>query len=928
MNNTIFEQLLTQFNHSPETPIPLPTDETTRETFFLEAKRHVLKLTNLGQIEELKACLAFVDTCVVQTDHSSIFQAWANWCHGLAWYNHNPLAALKHYEQAYQHYELVGKSYEAGRVLINYGLMLGRVGRLAEAENAIWRAYDYLEDYPSYEGWPALYVNLSDIQVRQGKYKQMLVSAHYAQKEAKRFGNLIVEGKALINQALAALFLGQLDSAQKTLKLARKYAIACNSPELEGHVLLNLARLQTYRSHLFEALRLLDQARNCFTAAQLTLDQASADIDEAALYQQLGMLKEAREAAVRAADAFEGMQPNDSIEARLLALRLALARKETRKATTYLQQARLLLPQTANSFQALWQAYQAHPLLQKKGVDWQGALAQADQATAQLEVIGAAKEQLEAALIAAALASALQRPDVRERYQQIITLAHQRGFPSIEQEACEALAEHQPPAQAIQSLQRALGLAREIRHKMPLEELKANLLTGQSMLFSRLIEACLDSQQPLLACQVLLEAKGAIWAELASTSEAITPDPAWIRAKAQLAFWQKELSDAAPNSPYKNYCITQLEQTEVMLQRLARRESRSRAIQPLPQLSVVQTTLSATSVAIEYLVSKTTIWACIIKANQPPQWIKVARTSSVARLLRRLNPLRGDLANRPPEQRFMAAQAQQATIDKLLKRLYDQLLGPLAHLLSPHAKLLIAPHNFLFEVPWAALRHQNRYLVEQYDLSLLPSIALAAIPYEEATAKACPDSCGERVAPLALGYAADLHHIEAELHAIQQALPTFRSVYPAYLADMPTDEAPRYLHIAAHGQINRQSPLLSSIQLADQPFLLAETFNLSLQGTELVTLSACETGTTPERGGVALALAGAFLTAGAQAVLASLWRVDDEATSVLMSHLYQQLSQNKSLPQALAHAQRHLMAQGFQHPYYWAAFQSLSRKVA
>lgn len=133
MNNTLFEELLTQFNHSPTTPIPLPTDETTRETFFLEAKRHVVKLTNLGQMEEVKTCLAFVDTCVVQTDNSLIFQAWADWCHGIAWYNHKPLITLHHFQRAYQYYEELGKTYDAGRVLINYGLMLGRVGRLAEA---------------------------------------------------------------------------------------------------------------------------------------------------------------------------------------------------------------------------------------------------------------------------------------------------------------------------------------------------------------------------------------------------------------------------------------------------------------------------------------------------------------------------------------------------------------------------------------------------------------------------------------------------------------------------------------------------------------------------------------------------------------------------------------------------------------------------
>lgn len=917
MNESLFEPLFIQFKQYPSALIPLPTEEERLEQFFLEGKLHNLKLASLGQMETVKGCLVFVDACVLQAASDPIFQAWADWCHGLAWLTHDPLMALPHFERGYAQYERLGKTHEASRILGNIAFIFGRLGRLAEAEEALWRIYDHLKPYPEYVGWPAFYLNLSLIQGLQGEYENMLANARQAEKKARTFGDSIIESKALINQAFAARFLGQLDDAQDVLQRAHTLAVACKAPELIGKALINLARLQTYRSNLFEALRLLNKARDCFHAAELTINLATADIEEATLYEQLGMLKEARQAAIRAADAFENKVANESVEARLLAVRFALMREQPRKAISYLEQAAALLPQVAGTFQAMWQAYRAHPLLQKNALQREAALVQANQAVVRLKEIGAVKEQLEAALIAAALSV-----EPTKHYQQLIERAQQAGFPALEQQACEGLARHLPAAQAIKPLQQAFELARQTRQRMPVEELKATLLTGQSTLFSRLIEAYLHNQEPLRACEALLEAKGAIWAELATTSEPIEPAPEWVRAKTELLFWREEWYEAQENTPYKTHCQAQIKEAQATLQTIARSQVRKRTLQRVPELSSVQAALS--TCAIEYIVTENSIWACVLRPNQPPQWVQVGQRARVARLLRRFNPLRGDLSSRPAEKRLAAAQAQQPAVDKLLTRLYDHLLQPLAPFLPAEGSLLIAPDHFLFEVPWAALRHQDHYLVEQYELSLLPSTALVALPIEPPTEKRANTP---KTAPLALGYAGDLHYVEAELHAIQQALPTFRRINPARTSDMPTNNAPPYLHIAAHGQINRQSPLLSSLSFSDGPFLLAETFNLSLQGTELVTLSACETGTTPERGGVTLALAGAFLTAGAQAVLASLWAIDDQATSLLMSHLYRHLLTNNSLPYALAHAQRDLITQGFAHPYYWAAFQPLARTI-
>jgi CHAT domain-containing protein len=80
---------------------------------------------------------------------------------------------------------------------------------------------------------------------------------------------------------------------------------------------------------------------------------------------------------------------------------------------------------------------------------------------------------------------------------------------------------------------------------------------------------------------------------------------------------------------------------------------------------------------------------------------------------------------------------------------------------------------------------------------------------------------------------------------------------------------------------------------------------LDLRGTELVVLSACETGLgAMERGQGVLGLQRAFQAAGARAVVASLWKVDDAATGVLMERFYANLWEKKlSKLEALRQAQ-------------------------
>ncbi len=148
----------------------------------------------------------------------------------------------------------------------------------------------------------------------------------------------------------------------------------------------------------------------------------------------------------------------------------------------------------------------------------------------------------------------------------------------------------------------------------------------------------------------------------------------------------------------------------------------------------------------------------------------------------------------------------------------------------------------------------------------------------------------------------------------------------------PNLENYRYLHFATHSFINDKSPELSGIifSLFDENgkeqdgFLrMSDVFNLRFPA-DLVVLSGCRTGLGKEiKGEGLIGLTRAFMYAGAKRVAVSLWDVNDEATSELMTNFYREmLGKSKLSPSAaLRSAQIEMLKSNrWKNPYYWSTF--------
>ena len=313
---------------------------------------------------------------------------------------------------------------------------------------------------------------------------------------------------------------------------------------------------------------------------------------------------------------------------------------------------------------------------------------------------------------------------------------------------------------------------------------------------------------------------------------------------------------------------------------------------------------------------------------------------------------------------------------KFRARAVDELvMRPLRAAVGDARRLLVSADGDLNLVPFDALiDEQGRYLIERYAMNYLTSgrdllrLQVARKNQSQAVifadplfgeppagskhggAPTLPDSATGRSvttgASLANVYFAPLAASADEARAIKILFPD-AALFTGTKATKTTlqrVDAPRMLHIASHGfflqdsgearpsNVGIDNPLLrSGLALAGanlttdshEGILTAlEASGLNLWGTKLVTLSGCDTGVGEIRNGEGVyGLRRAFVLAGTESVVMSLWPVSDAIARETMVSYYTGLRAGLGRGDALRVAKLEMLKrQGREHPFYWASF--------
>ncbi|CAN0449367.1 unnamed protein product [Laminaria digitata] len=372
------------------------------------------------------------------------------------------------------------------------------------------------------------------------------------------------------------------------------------------------------------------------------------------------------------------------------------------------------------------------------------------------------------------------------------------------------------------------------------------------------------------------------------------------------------------------------------------------------------------SILLEYVLGERSGYVWIIKPDGKIAMRKIAGK-------RELTPLLAAFRTTLVDHDYDAA--DYARHRELAERLHVELLGPLEDLIVGASEIIIAPDDVLHELAFEALARPSTdaipdYLIRQHTLRYVPSATVFA------RLQSRPGTSSQRAllvgAPTLDQSALDLLTMTRripntgvlslstifpelpgsarELSNITRALvskgisPEHRSRKEATEAHLRREGEQEYriLHIAAHGvsdaprwraqerDLSVSQPALLLARSDDDPddgiWKLDEILS-ARAAARLVVLSGCTTGRGWRTlGDGAYGLAGAFLSNGSEAVVASLWSVSDHATTSLMSLMYRHLdSSANNAPGALQKAQSEILStphrgEPYTPPFYWAAF--------
>lgn len=292
---------------------------------------------------------------------------------------------------------------------------------------------------------------------------------------------------------------------------------------------------------------------------------------------------------------------------------------------------------------------------------------------------------------------------------------------------------------------------------------------------------------------------------------------------------------------------------------------------------------------------------------------------------------------------------QQKTDLSLAQQLFNGLLGGIPEFKDKQA-LIVVPDGKLHLLPFSALAEKGRYILTSHLVSVVPSgtvlhiLEHRALQNQKESLPYVGVAAWTTNSPPRTLLASVRRAISGPERRELVALPESRHEVETIAADLPKpsvillggkatktnfEQLPlgqtNVIHLALHGYVDPEIPDRSALVFAPQQqamddglLQIRDIRNLHLNAS-LVTLSACNTGVGPVGEEGVANIVNAFIEAGSESVVSTLWELEDHATAHFMTVFYDHLGRHEEKAEALRQAQLEMLNSG-DPPFYWAGF--------
>jgi CHAT domain-containing protein/Flp pilus assembly protein TadD len=850
--------------------------------------------------------------------------------------------ALECYRSAEARFESLGAEVELGRTLSSSLQALIYLGRYEEAFASADKAREIFERLGDRARLARLDANLGNVLHRLDQFEEALTMYHRAYEELSRSAEPQAVATVLHNMAVCYISVNRFPEALEAYEKARECCEKHNLPLLRAQADYNIAYLHYLRGEYPRASELYQATRELCEKLNDAYHHALCDLDQAEMYLDLGRSEEGGELAEQSFASFE-TQGLGYESGKALAI-LALCRSRQGKpfhALELFEKARQRFSEQKNgAWMALVDLYRALIL------DQEGRLHEArNLCQSALSVFAGSSSTGKAVLCELLLARLhLRLGDLRTakgHCTAVLDRLCQEPMPALSFQAYSLLGQVEEAVGnrrvAHDAYLHAHSQLENLRNRFPAEELKIGFFKDKLVLYESLVAMCMlpggklgaDDEK---AFSYIQQAKSRAMADLVGFRSRALPAPTGMRSG--LVEQVRELREEL-NWYYRQIDLQEIREGNRSPERVQSLRRRTRECEDqlarvlgdvqrndrefaallnvgTVDLAVIRSVLPPDAVLLEYYQARGIVYAAVLDSDH----LGVVPLSPVGRVREQLRLLRQQLFKCQKELDSPLGLGEQSLLATQyhLQNLYQELIAPVRDRLGAR-RLILAPHGFLYYIPFHALFNGRCYLIDEYPVWYAPSASVFYLSCQRQR-KDCRGSVILAVSDQDVGDPFEEAEEVASLVDGPRLLPGKAATEQRLRTLSPTS---RFLHVAAKAHFCRDNPMFSAIRLADSSLTLLDLYGLDLSA-ELVTLSGCGVGfgMTAE-GEELMGLERGLLYAGAQAVLLPLWNVSRASTRDFMKIFYSCLRSTADKSSALRFAMRQLR-ETRAHPFDWAPY--------